>query len=93
MPIWVYYLDEFKLISDYDFDYTVNELIGMAISEAEKVGIKPATVCQLKVNEDVIIEVRGNDGQVLKLIKARDPTRALEEFYENEGVLACSSVG
>ena len=45
MPVWAYYLDEFRLVSDYDFDYTINELIGIAINEAERHGLKPTTIC------------------------------------------------
>ena len=73
MPIWAYYLDEFRLISDYDFNYTINELIGIAINETEKQGIKPTTVCHLELDNDVVIEVRSEDGLALKLIKAKDP--------------------
>ena len=89
MPTWIYYLDEFRLVSDYDFDYTVNELIGMAINEAEKRGIKPTTVCHLDVDGDVVIEVRSEDGMAMKLIKAKDPIKALRRFYENERSMKC----
>ena len=58
MPIWAYYLDGFRLVSDYVFNYTINELIGMAMNEAERHGLKPTTVCHLEVNGDVVIEVR-----------------------------------
>ena len=91
MPVWTYYLDEFRLVSDYDFDYTVNELIGMAINEAEKRGIKPAVVCHLEINGDVVIEVRSEDGLAMKLIKAKDPIKALRRFYENEDAMKCVS--
>ena len=84
MPIWAYYLDEFRLISDYDFNYTVNELIGIAINEAERHGHKPTTVCHLELDNDIIIEVRSEDGMALKLIKTKDPIEALKRFYENE---------
>ena len=89
MPIWTYYLDEFRLVSDYDFNYTINELIGMAISEAERHGLKPTTVCHLEVNGDVVIEVRSEDGLALKLIKAKDLIEALKRFYENEDAMKC----
>ena len=91
MPIWTYYLDEFRLVSDYDFDYTVNELIGMAINEAEKRSIKPAVICHLEINGDVVIEVRGEDGLAMKLIRAKDPIKALRRFYENERNVKCMS--
>ena len=91
MPVWVYYLDEFRLVSDYDFNYTINELIGMAVNEAERYGLKPAVVCHLELNGDVVIEVRSEDGIALKLIKARDPTEALRKFYENERRMVCNS--
>ena len=90
MPIWTYYLDEFRLISDYDFDYTINELIGIAINEAERHGLKPTTVCHLEVNGDVVIEVRSEDGMAMKLIKAKDPIKALRRFYENENRAICN---
>ena len=92
MPIWTYYLDEFRLISDYDFNYTINELIGMAINEAERHGLKPATVCHLEVDGDVVIEVRSEDGMAIKLIKAKDPINALRRFYENENRITCNMV-
>ena len=38
MPIWTYYLDEFRLISDYDLNYTINELIGIAIKATRDSG-------------------------------------------------------
>ena len=91
MPVWVYYLDEFRLVNDYDFNYTINELIGMAVNETERYGLKPAIVCHLELNGDVIIEVRSKDGIALKLIKARGPTEALRRFYENERFMKCSS--
>ena len=40
MPVWAYYLDEFRLVSDYDFDYSINELIGIAINETERQGTR-----------------------------------------------------
>ena len=89
MPTWIYYLDEFRLVSDYDFDYTINELIGMAINEAERRGIKPTTVCYLDVDGDVVIEVRSEDGMAMKLIKAKDPFEALRRFYKNERSMKC----
>ena len=92
MPIWTYYLDEFRLVSDYDFDYTINELIGIAINEAEKHGLKPAVVCHLKIDNDVVIEVRSEDGMAIKLIKAKDPTKALRKFYENEKIMKCTPI-
>ena len=90
MPVWAYYLDEFRLVSDYDFNYTINELIGMAINEAERRGIKPATICHLELGNDVVIEVRSEDGMAMKLIKAKDPTKALRRFYENEEAITCT---
>ena len=89
MPVWAYYLDESRLVGDYDFNYTINELIGMAISEAERHGLKPTTVCHLKLGNDIIIKVRSEDGMALKLIKAKDPIEALKRFYENEEVMKC----
>ncbi|WP_054848689.1 hypothetical protein [Vulcanisaeta sp. JCM 14467] len=71
MPIWAYHLDEFRLVSDYDFNYTINELIGIAINEAERRGIKPTTVCRLEFDGDVVIEVRSEDGLAMKLIKQK----------------------
>ncbi|ADN49528.1 hypothetical protein [Vulcanisaeta distributa] len=50
MPTWLYHLDEFRLVSDYDFNYTINELIGIALSKAEELSIKPTTVCHLELN-------------------------------------------
>ena len=91
MPTWIYYLDEFRLVSDYDFDYTINELIGIAINEAEKHGLKPATVCHLQIGSDVVIEVRSGDGMAMKLIKAKDPNEALRRFYESERDVKCVS--
>ena len=92
MPVWAYHLDEFRLVSDYDFDYSINELIGMAINEAEKYGLKPTTVCHLELGNDVVIEVRSEDGLAMKLIKAKDPTKALRKFYENENRATCNMV-
>ncbi|WP_054843763.1 hypothetical protein [Vulcanisaeta souniana] len=93
MPIWVYHLDEFRLVSDYDFNYTINELIGIAVSKAEELGMKPVAVCRLEIGDDTVIEVRGEDGQAMKLIKAKDSIEALRRFYENErGGLTCFSV-
>ena len=92
MPTWIYYLDEFRLVSDYDFDYTINELIGIAINEAERWGIKPSIVCHLELGNDVIIEVRSENGPAMKLIKAKDPTEALRRFYENEKTMKCTSI-
>ena len=92
MPVWAYYFDEFRLVSDYDFNYTINELIGMAINEAERHGLKPAMVCRLELNSDVIIEVRSEDGLALKLIKAKDPIDTLRRFYENEKNMRCAPV-
>ncbi len=89
MPTWLYHLDEFKLISDYDFNYTINELIGIAIDKAEELGMKPVAVCHLEIGDDTVIEVRSEDGQAMKLIKAKDPTKALKEFYKNELALTC----
>ena len=91
MPVWVYYLDEFRLVSDYDFNYTINELIGMAVNEAERYGLKPATICHLELNGDVVIEVRSGDGLALKLIRAGDPAEALRRFYESERFMRYSS--
>ena len=93
MPVWAYYLDEFKPVSDYDLNYTINELIGMAINEAEKYGLKPATVCHLELGNDAIIEVRSEDGMAMKLIKAKDPVKALRRFYENEKNVKCVRYG
>ena len=93
MPVWAYYLDEFRLVSDYDFNYTINELIDIAINEAEKHGLKPTTVCHLELGNDVIIEVRSEDRMALKLIKAKDPVKALRRFYENEKNMKCMQYG
>ena len=79
------------MVSDYDFNYTINELIGMAINEAERYGLKPAIVCHLELDNDVVIEVRSGDGLALKLIRARDPTEALRRFYDNERFMKFSS--
>ena len=92
MPIWAYYLDEFRLVSDYDLNYTINELIGIAINEAEKHGLKPTTVCHLELGNDVIIEVRSEEGMAIKLIKAKDPVKALRKFYENEKNIKCMAM-
>ena len=92
MPIWAYHLDEFRLVSDYDFNYTINELIGIAINEVERRGIKPTTVCHLEFDGDVVIEVRSEDGLAMKLIKAKDPINALRKFYENEKTMKCTSI-
>ena len=43
MPIWAYHLAEFRLVDDYDFNNTVNELTCITINEAEKRSIKPDT--------------------------------------------------
>ena len=92
MPTWIYYLDEFRLISDYDFNYTIDELIGIAIDEAERRRLKPATVCHLKIDNNVVIEVRSEEGLAMKLIKAKDPTEALRRFYENERNAKCMTI-
>ena len=41
------------------------------------------------INNDVIIEVRDKDDTALKSIKAKDPVKALREFYENEKTMKC----
>ena len=80
------------MVSDYDFNYTVNELIGIAINEAEKHGLRPVVICYLEINGDVVIEVRSEDGLAMKLIKAKDPTKALRKFYENERNAKCMTI-
>ena len=64
--LWLYYLDLFRLIENADLDYTINELMSIAIDETERLGIKPSVVCHLKANNNVIIEVRSEDGEALK---------------------------
>ena len=50
--------------------------------------LNPAIMYHLKVN-DMIIEVRNEDGMALKLTKARNPVRALGEVYKIERYLSC----
>ncbi|WP_256359191.1 hypothetical protein [Vulcanisaeta sp. JCM 14467] len=34
--------------------------------------------------------MRSGDSMAMKLIKAKDPTKALRKFYENEEVMKCT---
>ncbi len=87
--LWLYYLDLFRLIENADLDYTINELMSIAIDETEGLGIKPSLLCHLRIGDDAVVEVRGSNGESVKLIKAVNPVKALEEFYRNENEATC----
>ncbi|GAB6945260.1 hypothetical protein [Vulcanisaeta sp. JCM 14467] len=49
------------MVGDYDFNHTVNELIGVAINEMKRHRFKPTIVCHLKIDNGIVIEIRSED--------------------------------
>ena len=87
--LWVYFMDEFTGI-DYPGEPDVQEMANIARVEAERRGVKGDT-CYLEAGSYIIVEVRPQEGAAVKLIRADDPAKALEEFYRRERECVMSS--
>ncbi len=91
MAVWVYYEDVFNLL-DIKNKLAKDELINIALEEAEKLGIA-GSVCYLDLGEGAVVEIAPEEGASLKVIQADDAKKALFLFYarENECVFAKTS--
>ncbi|MGC8569633.1 MAG: hypothetical protein ACP5LW_06490 [Nitrososphaeria archaeon] len=88
--IWVYYMDEFAGI-DFPGEPDVQEMVNIARAEAKRRGVS-GDICYLEIGNYIIVEVRPQEGAAVKLIRADNPAKALEEFYRHERECAVYSL-
>ncbi|MEL9990572.1 MAG: hypothetical protein QXP98_00505 [Thermoproteus sp.] len=73
--IWLYFLDVFTPVGDGE--PSPEELMRMAVVEAERRGYKPAEVCYAAGVAEVLTE----EGLAVKLISGIDPQATLMQYY------------